>query len=75
MIKEIVAPRESVAGHRTLAILVSAQMRFGTVAMHAVSLPLVAKKTSGGGESHADASFDLAPEGSQVGIDVFAVQG
>ena len=66
VVKQVVSPGETIARESALATSVEAKVRSVTVAVHAVSLALVAKEASSGGEFLLGASFLPAAEGFEV---------
>ena len=62
VVKQVVSPRETIARESALAASVEAKVRSVTVAVHAVSLALVAEEASSGREFLLGASFLPATE-------------
>jgi len=73
VIKQVVSPWETIAWESALAASVEAEMRSVTVAVHAVSLALVAEEARGRGEFLLGASFLPAAERLEMRINEFAV--
>jgi hypothetical protein len=73
VVEKVVAAREAVAWHCTLAVLEVAEVRPGTVSVHTVRLALVTEQARCGGELNADASLLVATERLQVRVDVLVV--
>ena len=63
MIKEIPPARESIVLLGPVTILEVAQMGFGSMSVHAMSFPLMTKKTGSGGELNRRTSKGLAAIG------------
>jgi hypothetical protein len=74
VIEQVVPPGEAIAGKSTLASSVEAKVWTVTVTMHAVSLTLVTKQASRGGELLLGACFLPASEGLQVRINELAAR-
>ena len=73
VVEEVVATREAVARHSTLAVPEVAKVWPGAMTMHAMRFPLVTEKACSRRELHADAGLLVAAERLQVRVDVFAV--
>ena len=73
VVEEVVAAREAVAWHSTLAILEVAEVRPRAVSVHTVRLTFVTKQARGGRKLNADASLLVATEWLQVRVDVLVV--
>jgi len=74
VIKQVVSPREAIARKSALAASVEAKVRAVTVAVHAVSLALVAEEASSGRELLLGASVLPAAEWLEVGINELAAR-
>jgi hypothetical protein len=74
VVKQVVSPRETIARKSTLTAGVEAKVWSVTVAVHAMSLALVAEEASSGRELLLGASFLLAAEWLEVGINELAVR-
>jgi hypothetical protein len=66
VVKQVVSPGEPIARESALAASVEAKVRSVTVAVHAVSLALVAEEASSGREFLLGASFLPAAEWLEV---------
>ena len=75
VVEEVVAAREAVAWHSTLAILEVAEVRPRAVSVHTVRLAFVTKQARGGRKLNADASLLVAAERLQMRVHVLAVEG
>ena len=73
VVEEVVAAMEAVPRDSTLAVLEVAEVRPGTMAVHAVRLTLVAEQAGSGRELNANASLLVAAERLQVRVDVLVV--
>jgi hypothetical protein len=73
VVKEVVSAREAVSRHRPIAVGELAQMRPGTVSVHAVCLALVTEEACGGRELDTNAGRPVTPEWLQVRVDEFVV--
>ena len=74
VIKQVVSPWEAIARESALAASVEAKVRAVTVAVHAVSLALVAEEASSGRELLLGASVLPAAEWLEVGINELAAR-
>jgi hypothetical protein len=74
VVKEVVSPWEAIARESALAASVEAKVRAVTVAVHAVSLALVAEEASSRRELLLGASVLPAAEWLEVGINELAVR-
>jgi hypothetical protein len=74
VVKEVVSPWEAIARESALAASVEAKVRAVTVAVHAVSLALVAEEASGRRKLLLGASVLPAAEWLEVGINELAVR-
>jgi hypothetical protein len=74
VVKQVVSPWETIARESALATSVEAKVRSVTVAVHAVSLALVAEEASSRRELLLGASFLPAAEWLKVGINELAVR-
>jgi hypothetical protein len=74
VVEEVVSPRETIARKSALTASVEAKVRTVTVAVHAVSLALVAEETSSGRELLLGASVLPAAEWLEVGINELAAR-
>jgi hypothetical protein len=72
VVEKVVATGKAVSWDSTLTITEVAEVRSCAMAVHAVSLTLVAEKASSRGELNADASLLVATEWLQVRIHIFA---
>jgi len=72
MVEEVVATREAVTRHSSLAVPEVAQVWPGAVPMHTVSFPLVTEKACSRRELNTDTSLLVAAERLQVRVDIFA---
>lgn len=72
MVKEVVATREAVARHRSLAVSEVAQVWPSAVTVHTVRLALVAEKACSRRELHTYTGLLVATEGLEVRVDVLA---
>lgn len=75
VVPEVPLPGESASGIGAIAPFIGAEERLVAVAMHGVSLALMAEKAGCAGEARVLARFDLAPIGLQVGVHEFAAPG
>lgn len=73
MVEQIVTTREAMTGYSTLTILEVAEVRSGTVSVHAVCLTLVTEQASGRRKLNTDACLLVAAERLQVRVDVLVV--
>jgi hypothetical protein len=74
VIVEIIPPWKPIARDRPLAIGEAAEIGFGAMSVHTMSLTLVSQKASSGGKLGAIARSDLTLVGAQMRVNVFAVQ-
>lgn len=73
VVEEVVAAREAVSRDSTLTVLEVAQVRSGTVSVHAVGLTLVTEQAGGGRELNTDAGLLVAAEWLQVRVNILVV--
>lgn len=74
VVLEVPVPGEAIAWEGTITTLISAEVWLVTVAVHGVSLALMAEETSSGGETSVLTRGDLTAVGLQVRVDEFAVK-
>lgn len=73
VVEEVVATGEAVSRNGTLAVLEVAEVRTGSMSVHAVSLALVTQQAGSGGELDANTGLLVAAEWLQVRVDVLVV--
>ena len=73
VVLEVPVPGESITGDGTVATLVSAQVGLVAMAVHGVSLTLMAQQAGCGGEAGVLARSNLAAVGLEVRVDKLAV--
>jgi hypothetical protein len=74
VVEEVVATREAVTWNSTLTVTEVAEVRSCPVAMHAMSLTLVAEEASRRRKLNTDAGLLVATEWLQVRVHVLARQ-
>lgn len=74
MILQVPLAWESIAGHGTVASFIGAQEGLVAVAVHGMSLTLMAEQAGSGGETGILAGVNLAAVGLQVGVHELAAQ-
>lgn len=74
VVEQVVPPWEAIARKTALAACVEAKVRAVAVTVHAMSLALVTKQASGGGEFLLGACLLPASEGLQVRVNELAVK-